>query len=98
MAAKGPREKIKLVSTAETGHFYTTTKNKRNMPRKNGNTKNTIQLCVNTLFIKKLKSNNFSPILKNPTLFGFFYRTIHDDKFVFCLFYELNKSIVYLFI
>ncbi|EPC10679.1 50S ribosomal protein L33, partial [Pasteurella multocida 1500E] len=23
MAAKGPREKIKLVSTAETGHFYT---------------------------------------------------------------------------
>ncbi|XYU82207.1 50S ribosomal protein L33 [Pasteurella multocida] len=36
MAAKGPREKIKLVSTAETGHFYTTTKNKqkRNMPEK----------------------------------------------------------------
>ena len=24
------REKIKLVSTAKTGHFYTTTKNKRN--------------------------------------------------------------------
>ena len=34
MAAKGAREKIRLVSTAETGHFYTTTKNKRNMPEK----------------------------------------------------------------
>ncbi|MDU5822907.1 MAG: 50S ribosomal protein L33 [Haemophilus parainfluenzae] len=33
MAAKGAREKIRLVSTAETGHFYTTDKNKRNMPR-----------------------------------------------------------------
>jgi len=28
------REKIKLASTAGTGHFYTTTKNKRNMPDK----------------------------------------------------------------
>ena len=28
------RDKIKLVSAAGTGHFYTTTKNKRNMPEK----------------------------------------------------------------
>jgi large subunit ribosomal protein L33 len=28
------REKIRLVSTAGTGHFYTTTKNKRNHPEK----------------------------------------------------------------
>ena len=28
------REKIKRESTAGTGHFYTTTKNKRNMPDK----------------------------------------------------------------
>ncbi|MGO1233387.1 MAG: 50S ribosomal protein L33 [Marinobacter sp.] len=28
------REKIKLVSTAGTGHFYTTNKNKRNTPEK----------------------------------------------------------------
>jgi large subunit ribosomal protein L33 len=27
--AKSVREKIRLVSSAETGHFYTTTKNKR---------------------------------------------------------------------
>ena len=28
------RDKIKMVSSAETGHFYTTTKNKRTMPEK----------------------------------------------------------------
>ena len=28
------RDKIRLVSSASTGHFYTTTKNKRNMPGK----------------------------------------------------------------
>ena len=28
------RDKIKLVSTAGTGHFYTTDKNKRNTPHK----------------------------------------------------------------
>lgn len=32
--AKGVREKIRLVSSAGTGHFYTTTKNKRTMPEK----------------------------------------------------------------
>ncbi len=32
--AGSKRDKIKLVSTAETGHFYTTTKNKRNHPEK----------------------------------------------------------------
>ena len=32
--AKPTREKIRLVSSAGTGHFYTTTKNKRNMPEK----------------------------------------------------------------
>ncbi|WP_225639210.1 50S ribosomal protein L33 [Candidatus Profftia sp. (ex Adelges kitamiensis)] len=32
--AKSIREKIKLVSPAGTGHFYTTTKNKRSKPAK----------------------------------------------------------------
>jgi len=32
--AKSGREKIKLESTAGTGHFYTTTKNKKTMPEK----------------------------------------------------------------
>ena len=34
MAGKGGRDKIKLVSSAGTGHFYTTTKNKRTTPDK----------------------------------------------------------------
>ncbi|ESS13298.1 MAG: 50S ribosomal protein L33 [Burkholderiaceae bacterium] len=34
MATKGTREKIKLESTAGTGHFYTTTKNKKTTPGK----------------------------------------------------------------
>ena len=32
--AKSIRDKIKLVSTAGTGHYYTTTKNKRTHPDK----------------------------------------------------------------
>ncbi len=32
--AKGTREKIKLLSTAGTGHFYTTSKNRTNTPNK----------------------------------------------------------------
>ncbi|MFN9212330.1 MAG: 50S ribosomal protein L33 [Betaproteobacteria bacterium] len=32
--AKGAREKIKLESSAGTGHFYTATKNKRTTPDK----------------------------------------------------------------
>ncbi len=34
MAKKGARDKVKLVSTAGTGHYYTTDKNKRNTPDK----------------------------------------------------------------
>jgi large subunit ribosomal protein L33 len=32
--AKSIRDKIKLVSSADTGHYYTTTKNKRTHPDK----------------------------------------------------------------
>lgn len=32
--AKAVREKIKLVSSAGTGHYYTTSKNKRTIPDK----------------------------------------------------------------
>ncbi len=32
--AKTAREKIRMVSTAGTGHFYTTDKNKKNTPKK----------------------------------------------------------------
>jgi large subunit ribosomal protein L33 len=32
--AKSSRDKIRLVSSAKTGHFYTTDKNKKNTPGK----------------------------------------------------------------
>lgn len=34
MARSRGREKVKLVSSAGTGHFYTTTKNKKTKPEK----------------------------------------------------------------
>lgn len=34
MAKKGKREKVKLESSADTGHFYTTVKNRQNTPGK----------------------------------------------------------------
>ena len=34
MAKKGKREKVKLESSAGTGHFYTTVKNRQNTPWK----------------------------------------------------------------
>lgn len=78
--AKGAREKIKLVSTANTGHFYTTDKNKRNMPGKMEIKKNTILLYASTFFTKKQKSSNsitdcnFDKIENPALLLGFFLR------------------------
>lgn len=80
--AKGIREKIKLVSSAGTGHFYTTTKNKRTKPEKL-ELKNSIQLSVSTFYTKKLKSNNFSFLVKKTPLrrgFLFFVRQNLSDK------------------
>lgn len=34
MAPKGNRDLVRMVSSAKTGHFYTTDKNKRNNPDK----------------------------------------------------------------
>ena len=72
MAAKGAREKIRLVSTAETGHFYTTDKTNV-ICLKKWKSKNLIRLCVNTLFIKKQKSNNFARIEKPDIVRVFLY-------------------------
>lgn len=55
--AKGNREKIKLVSTAKTGHFYTTEKTSVTCLKK-WKSKNLIQLFVSTLSTKKQKSSN----------------------------------------
>lgn len=70
--AKGIREKIKLVSSAGTGHFYTTTKNKRTKPEKL-ELKNSIQLSVSTFSTKKQKlSNSCFDVVKNLASAGFF--------------------------
>ena len=55
--AKGTVDKIKLVSSAGTGHFYTTTKNKRNTPDK-FEFKKYDPVVRSTLCTKKLKSSN----------------------------------------
>lgn len=52
------RDKIKLVSTAGTGYFYTTTKNKRTMPEKM-EIKSLTQKYASMLSLKKLKSNKY---------------------------------------
>jgi|GEM_PF-3462817 len=88
MAAKGAREKIRLVSTAETGHFYTTDKNKRKCLKK-WKSKNLIQLCVNTLFIKKQKSNNFARIEKPDIVRVFLYPVAIGERE--CLNYLKSK-------
>lgn len=72
MAAKGAREKIRLVSTAETGHFYTTDKTNV-ICLKKWKSKNLIQLCVNTLSTKKQKLNNFVLRFKTQRMLGFSY-------------------------
>lgn len=51
------RDKIKLVSSAGTGYFYTTTKNKRTMPGKM-EIKSLIQKLANMLFLKKPRLND----------------------------------------
>ena len=66
--AKSAREKIRLVSSAGTGHFYTTDKNKRNMPEKMEIKKHWIQPFA-SISTRKPRSSNlarFPDALKNP--------------------------------
>ena len=63
MAAKGAREKIRLVLPQK--QVISTQQQKTNVIcLKKWKSKNLIRLCVNTLFIKKQKSNNFARIEK----------------------------------
>ena len=55
--AKGIREKIKLVSSAGTGHFYTTTKNKRTKPEKLELKKKTQQQTQADTVTEKIRSS-----------------------------------------
>lgn len=51
--AKGVSEKIRLVSTAGTGYFYTTLKNKRNTPEKMEKKKYDPKVRKHVLFVEK---------------------------------------------
>lgn len=72
------RDKIKLVSSAGTGFFYTTDKNKRNMPGKMEIKKNLILLYVSTLCSKRPKSSNKLAFVSTKTqpLLGFLLLSI----------------------
>ena len=71
--AKGIREKIKLVSSAGTGHFYTTTKNKRTKPEKMELKKYDPVVRQHVIY-KEAKSNNFSlDVTKNLLRRGFLF-------------------------
>ena len=64
--AKAIREKIKLVSSAGTGYFYTTTKNRRLQPEKLTIRKYDPKARKHVLFKEvKLKSLNFLQKLKS---------------------------------
>ena len=71
--AKGNREKIKLESTAGTGHFYTTTKNKRTSTGKMEISKYDPVARKHVVYKEtKLKSLSIVPT-KKPAFSGFFY-------------------------
>ena len=61
------REKIRLVSSAGTGHFYTTDKNKSAMPDKM-EIKKFDPVKENTSFIPKQKLNNSCGFFNQTTL------------------------------
>ena len=65
------REKIKLESSAGTGHFYTTTKNKRTMPEK--------------MEIKK-SLGPFKPFWHKTVKFGTKHVHFFGGQILFCLF------------
>ena len=65
MASKGGRDKIKLESTAGTGHFYTTTKNKKTMPEKMLIMKFDPKARKHVEY-KEMKLKYFSPLPQKP--------------------------------
>ncbi|RKZ98847.1 MAG: 50S ribosomal protein L33 [Gammaproteobacteria bacterium] len=68
------REKIKLVSSAGTGHYYTTDKNKRTMPEKLEMKKFDPVVRKHVMYKEsKIKSTVFTNINEETRYCGFFY-------------------------
>ena len=67
------REKIKLVSSAETGHYYTTTKNKRLHPDKVEVKKFDPVVRKHVMYKEEKIKQLFESFIKNAAQSGFFY-------------------------
>ena len=66
------REKIKLVSSAETGHYYTTTKNKRIHPEKVEVKKFDPVVRKHVMYKEAKIKQHFESIIKKPHRAAFF--------------------------
>ena len=66
------REKIKLVSSAETGHYYTTTKNKRLHPDKVEVKKFDPVVRKHVMYKEAKIKQHFESIIKKPHRAAFF--------------------------
>ena len=67
------REKIKLVSSAETGHYYTTTKNKRLHPDKVEVKKFDPVVRKHVMYKEEKIKQLFESFIKKPLRAAFFY-------------------------
>ena len=88
--AKGGREKIKLESTAGTGHFYTTTKNKRTTPEKMEIMKFDPKARKHVSYKETKIKQNFLAEEKTALMCGFFMRTFStfEKKLVATCYYS----------
>ena len=72
------REKIKLVSSAETGHYYTTTKNKRLHPDKVEVKKFDPVVRKHVMYKEEKIKQLFESIIKKPLRAAFFMSNLNQ--------------------
>ena len=72
------REKIKLVSSAETGHYYTTTKNKRLHPDKIEVKKFDPVVRKHVMYKEEKIKQLFESIIKKPLRAAFFMSNLNQ--------------------
>ena len=72
------REKIKLVSSAETGHYYTTTKNKRLHPDKIEVKKFDPVVRKHVMYKEAKIKQLFESIIKKPLRAAFFISNLNQ--------------------
>ena len=72
------REKIKLVSSAETGHYYTTTKNKRLHPDKIEVKKFDPVVRKHVMYKEEKIKQHFESCIKKPLRAAFFMSNLNQ--------------------